>query len=214
MPQFKYRALNPQGKTVTGVMEESDASRVADLLRAGGLTPLKVEEKGGSQQQGGSFSPFGPRRVKLRDVLEFTEQLEALLKAGLPLDRALKIIQGTLENPALLEVVRGIYLEVEKGQSLADAFSQYRKVFPKVYVNMIRAGEEGGILQLALERLIDFYERTLEFRNFLITSSVYPVLLFVFGIASLVVLTVVVDPRNSARFSTTWGRNCPLPPPP
>jgi len=195
MPQFKYRALNPQGKTVTGVMEESDASRVADLLRAGGLTPLKVEEKGGSQQQGGSFSPFGPRRVKLRDVLEFTEQLEALLKAGLPLDRALKIIQGTLENPALLEVVRGIYLEVEKGQSLADAFSQYRKVFPKVYVNMIRAGEEGGILQLALERLIDFYERTLEFRNFLITSSVYPVLLFVFGIASLVVLTVVVIPK-------------------
>ncbi len=195
MPQFKYRALNPQGKAVTGVMEETDAACVANVLRAGGLTPLKVEEKGASRQPGGAISLFGQRRVKLRDVLEFTEQLEALLKAGLPLDRALKILQGTLENPALLEVVRGIYLEVEKGQSLADAFSQYRRVFPKVYVNMIRAGEEGGILQLALERLIDFYERTLEFRNFLITSSVYPVLLFVFGIASLVVLTVVVIPK-------------------
>lgn len=195
MAQFSYRALNAQGKTVTGVMEETDATAVSNLLRGNGMTPLKIDEKGDTQQNAGGFSLFGPRRVKMSDVLEFTEQLEALLKAGLPLDRALKILQGTLENPALQEVVRGIYLEVEKGQSLADAFSQYRRVFPKVYINMIRAGEEGGILQLALERLIDFYVRTLEFRNFLITSSVYPVLLFVFGIASLILLTVVVIPK-------------------
>lgn len=209
MPQFNYRALNPQGKTVKGVMEESDATAVSNLLRASGLTPLKVDEKGGTQQTAGGFSLFGPRRVKMGDVLEFTEQLEALLKAGLPLDRALKILQGTLENPSLQEVVRGIYLEVEKGQSLADAFSQYRRVFPKVYINMIRAGEEGGILQLALERLIDFYERTLEFRNFLITSSVYPILLFVFGIASLVVLTVVVIPKFGEIFKD-MGQELPF----
>jgi len=209
MAQFNYRALNPQGKTVTGVMEESDATAVSNLLRASGLTPLKVDEKGGTQQSVGGFSLFGPRRVKMGDVLEFTEQLEALLKAGLPLDRALKILQGTLENPSLQEVVRGIYLEVEKGQSLADAFSQYRRVFPKVYINMIRAGEEGGILQLALERLIDFYERTLEFRNFLITSSVYPILLFVFGIASLVVLTVVVIPKFGEIFKD-MGQELPF----
>lgn len=209
MPQFNYRALNPQGKTVKGVMEESDAAAVSSLLRASGLTPLNVDEKGGTQQTAGGFSLFGPRRVKMGDVLEFTEQLEALLKAGLPLDRALKILQGTLENPSLQAVVRGIYIEVEKGQSLADAFSQYRRVFPKVYINMIRAGEEGGILQLALERLIDFYERTLEFRNFLITSSVYPILLFVFGIASLVVLTVVVIPKFGEIFKD-MGQELPF----
>lgn len=209
MPQFNYRALNPQGKTVTGVMEESDAAAVSSLLCASGLTPLKIDEKGAGERPSGGFSLFGPRRVKISDVLEFTEQLEALLKAGLPLDRALKILQGTLENPSLQEVVRGIYLEVEKGQSLADAFSQYRKVFPKVYINMIRAGEEGGILPLALERLIDFYVRTLEFRNFLITSSVYPILLFVFGIGSLMVLAVVVIPKFGEIFKD-MGQELPF----
>jgi type II secretory pathway component PulF len=208
MPRFSYRALNPQGKTVTGTLEDSDAAAVSAQLRAGGMIPLHIGEKDGPRRL--AALPFiGQPRVALGDVLEFTEQLGALLKAGLALDRALKILQGTLENPALQEVVRGIYLEVEKGQSLADAFSQYPRIFPRVYVNMIRAGEEGGILPLALERLIDFYERTLEFRNFLITSSIYPVLLFVFGIASLIVLTVVVIPKFGEIFND-MGQELPF----
>lgn len=209
MPQFKYRALNPLGKTVSGLVEETDAAAVAKLLQAGGLIPLKIDEKGASRSTAGSFPLFGRRRVAMRDVLELTEQLSALLKAGLPLDRALKVLLGTLENPALQEVVRGIYLEVEKGHSLADAFAQYRQIFPKVYVNMIKAGEEGGILQLALARLIDFYERSLEFRNFLITASIYPVLLFVFGIASLIVLAVVVIPKFGEIFKD-MGQELPF----
>lgn len=208
MPRFSYRALNPQGKTITGTLEDSDAAAVSAQLRASGMIPLHVGEKDAPRRL--AALPFiGQPRVALGDVLEFTEQLGALLKAGLALDRALKILQGTLENPALQEVVRGIYLEVEKGQSLADAFSQYPRIFPRVYVNMIRAGEEGGILPLALERLIDFYERTLEFRNFLITSSIYPVLLFVFGIASLIVLTVVVIPKFGEIFND-MGQELPF----
>ncbi len=208
MPRFNYRALSPQGKTVTGTLEDSDAAAVSAQLRAGGMIPLHVGERDAPRRL--AALPFiGQPRVALGDVLEFTEQLGALLKAGLALDRALKILQGTLENPALQEVVRGIYLEVEKGQSLADAFSQYPRIFPRVYVNMIRAGEEGGILPLALERLIDFYERTLEFRNFLITSSIYPVLLFVFGIASLIVLTVVVIPKFGEIFND-MGQELPF----
>jgi type II secretory pathway component PulF len=208
MPRFSYRALNPQGKTVTGTLEDSDAAAVSAQLRSGGLIPLHIGEKDAPRRL--AALPFiGQPRVALGDVLEFTEQLGALLKAGLALDRALKILQGTLENLALQEVVRGIYLEVEKGQSLADAFSQYPRIFPRVYVNMIRAGEEGGILPLALERLIDFYERTLEFRNFLITSSIYPVLLFVFGIASLIVLTVVVIPKFGEIFND-MGQELPF----
>lgn len=208
MPRFSYRALNPQGKTITGTLEDSDAAAVSAQLRASGMIPLHVGEKDAPRRL--AALPFiGQPRVALGDVLEFTEQLGALLKAGLALDRALKILQGTLENPALQEVVRGIYIEVEKGQSLADAFSQYPRIFPRVYVNMIRAGEEGGILPLALERLIDFYERTLEFRNFLITSSIYPVLLFVFGIASLIVLTVVVIPKFGEIFND-MGQELPF----
>lgn len=208
MPQFKYRAMDPQGKMVSGKMEEADAAAVSKFLQSGGLIPLKIEEKGASGSVTGTFFS-GRRRVSMSDVLEFTEQLSDLLKAGLPLDRALKILQGTFENPAMKDVVRGIYLEVEKGHSLTDAFSQYRNVFPRIYINMIRAGEEGSILQLALSRLIDYYERTLEFRNFLITSSVYPVLLLLFGILSLVVLTVVVIPKFGAIFQD-MGQELPF----
>lgn len=194
MPQFKYRAMDPQGKMVSGKMEEIDAAAVSKFLQSGGLIPLRIDEKGAPGSVPGT-ALFRRNRVSMSNVLEFTEQLSDLLRAGLPLDRALKILQGTFENPAMKEIVRGIYLEVEKGHSLTDAFSQYRNIFPRVYINMIRAGEEGSILQLALSRLIDYYERTLEFRNFLITSSVYPVLLFLFGIVSLIVLTVVVIPK-------------------
>lgn len=207
MPQFKYRALDAQGKAVGGVVEDVDATSVSRTLQASGYTPVKIEEKGAARLAGGPL--FGPRKVSLRDVLELTEQLNALLKAGLPLDRSLKILLGTLENPALLEVVQGIYLEVEKGHSLADAFAQYPKVFPRVYVNMIRAGEEGGILQVALVRLIDFYERSIEFRSFLVSSSIYPVLLFIFGIGALVALTVVVIPKFGAMFAE-MGQELPF----
>lgn len=207
MPQFKYRALDAGGKAVSGVLEDIDVASVTKMLQASGLTPVRVIEKGSAGLGGASL--FGKRKVALRDVLEFTEQLNSLLKAGLPLDRSLKILLGTLENPALQEVVQGIYLEVEKGHSLADAFAQYPKVFPRMYVNMIRAGEEGGILQVALVRLIDFYERSIEFRSFLISSSIYPILLFVFGIGALVALTVVVIPKFGAIFAE-MGQELPF----
>ncbi|MBZ0143302.1 MAG: type II secretion system F family protein [Rhodocyclaceae bacterium] len=207
MPQFLYRALDGQGKIVSGVMTEADAAAVGKVLASSGLSALKVTEKG---LRGGGLAFSLPKaKIPMRHVLEFTEQLNALLVAGLPLDRALKILLGTLENPSLHEVVRGVYLEVEKGHTLADAFSQYPRVFPKVYVNMIRAGEEGGILQVALSRLIDFYERTLEFRAFLVSSSIYPLLLFVFGIAALVVLAVVVIPKFGEIFSD-MGQQLPF----
>ncbi len=208
MAQFKYRALDARGKAVNGVVEDVDVASVTKMLQANGFTPVKVVEKGAAGMSGGA-SLFGPRKVSMRDVLELTEQLNALLKAGLPLDRSLKILLGTLENAALLEVVQGIYLEVEKGHSLADAFAQYPKVFPRVYVNMIRAGEEGGILQVALVRLIDFYERSIEFRSFLVSSSIYPILLFVFGIGALVALTVVVIPKFGAMFAE-MGQELPF----
>lgn len=189
--------MDASGRKVSGVLDENDAGKVRATLEGYGLTPVKITDAAA----GGFSLPSLGGRVSMKQVLEFTDQLNSLLNAGLPLDRALQVLMGTLENPAMLDVVKGIYLEVEKGSSLADAFSQYPKVFPRIFVNMIRAGEEGGILPVVLGRLIEFYERTLEFRSFLITSSVYPVLLFFFGMGAIVVLTVVVIPKFGQIFS-------------
>jgi type II secretory pathway component PulF len=208
MPKFRYTAVNSLGKRVSGVMEESDTGAATRALESNGLIPVKIQEKGARAHASGLPS-LGGGRVGAADVLAFTEQLYALLEAGLPLDRALQVLLGTLENPALHQVVQDIYVEVEKGHTLAEAFAQHPKVFQKIYVNMIRAGEEGGILPVVLARLIEFYERSLEFRSFLITSSVYPLLLFVFGIVALGVLTVVVIPKFGQIFSD-MGQQLPL----
>ncbi len=144
---------------------------------------------------------FGKSRVGTRQVLEFTEQLSTLLDAGLPLDRALHIISMATEHEGMRAVVQNLFIEVEKGHPLAEAFSRYPEVFPRLYVNMIRAGEEGGVLPVVLTRLVEFYERSIEFRSFLITSSIYPLVLFIFGTAAIIVLIVVVIPKFGELFA-------------
>lgn len=165
---------------------------------------------GASPEAGAWFRFSGGRRVATRHVLAFTEQLATLIEAGLPLDRALHISLGTVEHPYFRQVIQGVFVEVEKGRSLADAFARYPDIFPRLYVNMIRAGEEGGILPAVLSRLIDFYTRSQEFRNFLVTSSIYPALLFVFGTLALLVLTVFVLPKFGQIFAD-MNQALPLP---
>lgn len=205
MPRFEYRAVTAQGKRISGMLEEDSAEGVARLLEQHGLTPLRIDQK----DSGDSRHSGRKKRITTQHVLEFTEQLSSLLEAGLPLDRALQVLMGTLENASMRDVVQGILLEVEKGRTLTDAFNEYPKVFPKMYVNMVKAGEEGGILPVVLKRLIEFYERSLEFRSFVITSSIYPLLLFGFGIAALVVLAVFVIPKFGEIFGDA-GQQIPF----
>lgn len=150
------------------------------------------------------------RRVGTAQVLVFSEQLLTLLNAGLPLDRALHVSLGTIEHAYFREVMQGVFLEVEKGNTLADAFARYPHIFPRLYINMVRAGEEGGVLPVVLARLIEFYSRSLEFRSFLITSSIYPVLLFVFGTGALLALMVFVLPKFGQIFAD-MNQTLPLP---
>lgn len=156
------------------------------------------------------FSPLRSRRVHVKHVLAMTEQLLTLLEAGLPLDRALHITQGSLESPYFRSVMQAVVVDVEKGHTLAEAFMRHPGVFPRLYVNMVRAGEEGGVLPVVLHRLVEFYTRSMEFRSFLITSSIYPVLLFVFGVGALLGLTVFVLPKFGQIFQD-MNQSLPLP---
>ncbi len=192
-----------EGDVVKGSLEAESAERAEQLLRENGWELLSVSEKRPflNMQLGGS-------KAKMDDVLEFTAQLRTLTEAGLPLDRALKILMATLPNQSLRGVIRELLLDIEKGSPLAEAFAKHPSVFPRLYINMVKAGEEGGILPLTLARLIEFYERSIEFRNFLITSSIYPAALLVFGLSALVVLTVFVIPKFAEVF-TNMGKDLP-----
>ena len=150
------------------------------------------------------------KSVGIKHVLTMSEQLLTLIEAGLPLDRALHISLGSLSNVRFKRVMEMVVIEVEKGSTLADAFAKTPTVFPRLYVNMIRAGEEGGVLPLVIRRLVEFYSRSIEFRSFLITSSIYPAVLFVFGVSALLGLTVFVLPKFGQIFAD-MNQTLPLP---
>lgn len=166
----------------------------------------------GTQHQGALSSalPILSKRVHVKHVLAMTEQLLTLLDAGLPLDRALHITQGSIESPYFRSVMQSVVVDVEKGHTLAEAFMRHPGVFPRLYVNMVRAGEEGGVLPVVMQRLVEFYTRSMEFRSFLLTSSIYPILLFVFGIGALLGLTVFVLPKFGQIFHD-MNQALPLP---
>ncbi|OYT92793.1 MAG: type II secretion system protein GspF [Burkholderiales bacterium PBB3] len=150
------------------------------------------------------------KSVGIKHVVAMSEQLLTLIEAGLPLDRALHISLGSLSHERFKRVMEMVVIEVEKGSTLADAFAKTPSVFPRLYINMIRAGEEGGVLPLVIRRLVEFYTRSIEFRSFLITSSIYPAVLFVFGVSALLGLTVFVLPKFGQIFAD-MNQTLPLP---
>ena len=176
----------------------------------GGSRPNAVAEANEYLNTASRWSLRPGKRVGVKHVLAMTEQLLTLLDAGLPLDRALHICQGSLENPYFRSVMQSVVVDVEKGNTLADSFMRHPGVFPRLYVNMVRAGEEGGVLPVVMQRLVEFYTRSMEFRSFLVTSSIYPVLLFIFGTSALLGLTIFVLPKFGQIFSD-MNQALPLP---
>ena len=134
-------------------------------------------------------------RVTRSQGIDLMDHLEGLLSAGLPLDRALHILSGALEIPALKTLVVKLLLDIEKGGTLSQAFASHPEAFDTLDVNMIRAGEEGGILPIVLRRLVDFQHSRREFRRFLLTSSIYPAALFLFGLFAVGGILLFVLPK-------------------
>jgi len=143
----------------------------------------------------------GPPAASRAQGLEVMDQLEGLLSAGLPLDRALHVLSVALDTPAMKNLVVGLLIDIEKGRTLAEAFAQHPRTFGTLEVSMIRAGEEGGILPQILRRLVDYQRSTLEFRRFVLTSSIYPLILLAFGVVAVGAILLFVLPS----FVETYG---------
>jgi general secretion pathway protein F len=197
MASFYYKAVASNGKLRTGMLTGETEKLVAAELRRQGLTPVFVgsEPKKGFRLKLPSFV-LGRRR----DVLFFTQELSTLLKAGVPLDRSMSITAELSERPGFRSVVLDVLRAIKGGKSLADSLATHPEYFSDLYINMVRAGEASGALAAVFERLAGFETSRDELRGYIISSMIYPALLSVVGLGSVIVLMTFVAPRFAAVF--------------
>ena len=191
---FKYQAFDAHGKMENGQLNAETEKDALRILRGKNLTPVKIQES----KQGLE----GARRKKISnaDLLDFTNGLCTLVEARVPIDKALRLLDGITESPAMKELVLNLLRDVKEGKSLADAMESHPSVFSKMYVNIVRAGEEGGILHDLLPDLADFLDTNTKTRQAIVSAMIYPIVLLVTGIISVFLLLVFVVPQFAAMF--------------
>jgi general secretion pathway protein F len=199
MPLYYYQASDPAGNIIQGSLEAREESLVVLHLQQGGFIPLRISAgQLTSQQQKGYFLRKS-RRVPLREVVHFTEELAALLKAGLPLDRSLQALKEVITRPAMKDIVDQVLRDLQGGKTLSDSLSRH-KVFSPLYVSLIQAGETGGFLEESLTRLSEYLQTMSEFRSYLLTALIYPLILAAVGSLSLILMLLFVVPRFESFF--------------
>lgn len=208
--QFAYKATNKEGKTITGTAEATDRAGLIRLLHKQGLTPVVVEA-GKAKGKAGSGLFGGKKKVKLSDLVIFTRQLSTMISAGVPLARSLSALQEDAENPYMKEVLTGITKEVEGGMPLGDAFAKYPNVFSDVYVNMVRAGEEGGILDDILKRLATQVEQDASIRKKIKSAMMYPMVMLVVTVVAFFGIMLFIVPKLGGILTSLGGPDAKLP---
>src|SRR5262245_1232911 len=201
MATFHYKAVNAQGSFSQGQVEAIDTRTAAYRLQGMGLIPVSIEQPSFQRTGPSFFSKVYSQRISKKDILFFTEELSTLVHAGLPLDRSLTITAELASKPALRAVIHDMLKHIKGGKSLAEALAAHPKQFSRLYVNMIRAGEAGGVLDIILERLVEFERSADELRSFLIAALIYPVLLTGVGMTSVGILLYFVIPKFASIFS-------------
>ncbi len=192
-------------------MEAADQQTVLARLEEQGKLPIKVH----SGEEGGLLGrqiqlPWKRRRVPQSDLLIFTQELSTLVEAGLTLDRSLSILAELTGNAYLSEIIHELLREIRGGKSLSEAIGIYPQVFPKLYVNMVRAGEAGGALDQILKRLVEYLDEVEELRSHLTSALIYPAILTSVAAVSIGIMVLFVIPNFAVIFENA-GAPVPLP---
>ena len=185
MPTFAYEAMNSSGQEVKDEIEAASKPDAIAKIRSRGFFPTKVSEKaakkGVKKSRRRPFAPSKRKKMPLsiggvprKQLVTFTRQLSTLQDAGLPILRSLQILEQQQKPGLLKAIIGGVGDEVEGGGTLSDAMANYPKAFDKLYVNMINAGEAGGVLDLILDRLADFMEKAAKLKKKVIGAMIYP----------------------------------------
>jgi type II secretory pathway component PulF len=212
MMEFQYRALNTEGAISEGVLSAGSRKEAIRKLEIMGLDPVHVAERTIVEKTESHALPALLRRKKLSssDLESFTRQLSSLLAAGVPLSRALNIIQRETSSPAAREKWKEIHDLVIDGSSLAEALRRSSGSFPGVYVAMVQAGETGGFLDLVLGQIADFQSRERDLKSRTVSALIYPLVLVVLATSVLTFLLTFFIPRFKLIFEG-FGAKLPLP---
>lgn len=209
MPRFHYRALSASGEMIAGEVEARDrAGAIASLQRLGHF-PIAAEEGAAAAAAGSPLRLFARRRARRRDITVLTRDLATMLRAGLPLDRALEILIEVVQSPPVRHLLGQIWSRIRNGAALADAMAAEGDVFPRYYVSMVRAGEAGGSLDVILTRLADHLESSDAVRQRVNASLRYPVILLAMTGLSVAILLTFVLPEFEPLFEEA-GEALPL----
>ena len=211
MTVFVWEGKNAQGKVITGQMEAKSAQAVFNALKGQRISPnaKKIREKGKGLEMEIKIPGFGPK-VKGKDVVIFTRQFATMIDSGLPLVQALDILAKQCENKAFKRVLAGTKEHVETGGTLADGMNKYPEAFDTLFVNMVQAGESGGILDIILERLSIHMEKAMKLKREIKTAMIYPAVVVSAAAIVTSVLLLFVIPTFAELFSD-FGSSLPLP---
>jgi len=203
MPSFQYTARDAKGDLKTGTLEANSKDDVMTQLRQKRMSVVKVEEQGKAKQKTGGSIP-------MRDIVIFTRQFSTMINSGLPLVQALDILSKQTDNKTLSAVTRQVVFDVESGHTVADALAKHPKAFSDLYVNMVAAGEAGGILDTILMRLATFMEKNDALVRKVKGAMIYPGVIMSVAVIAVVVLLIFVIPVFQDMFASV-GLALPLP---
>ncbi len=199
MATFLYKAASADGKITNGTLIGSSRENIVDQLQATGRIPIRIDEASEREAPRRRFQ-LRRQRVGAEHIADATRELSILLRAGLPLDRALQVLVSLHADTPLAELLGKVRERVKQGVALSDAMQEQGPVFSRFYISLIRAGESGGALEIILERLAEHLERSKELRDTLVSAMIYPAILIVVALASIFILLGYVVPQFTEMF--------------
>jgi type IV pilus assembly protein PilC len=229
MPRFNYVALDARGQESTGLVEAASTNAAITQLRQSGFFPTSVIEEATSGRDGKEARAramtarptkvrakkgivlFQRRKVKSKVLMIFTRQLATLIDSGLPLLRSLNVLAKQERDKLLKNTILKLADSVQGGSTFSDALAMYPRIFSNLYVNMVKAGEVGGVLELVLVRLSEFQEKAAKIKNKVVAAMVYPAIVMTMAIGIMTFLMIFIVPRFEAIFKDILGDK-PLPP--
>ncbi|HTL57702.1 MAG TPA: type II secretion system F family protein [Candidatus Limnocylindrales bacterium] len=231
MPKYNYVAMDAHGKETKGTLEVATQNEAIGRVKEMGLFPTKIveidkakEKAAGGDKKAGKPKAKGKRgavniniripglggKVKSKVLTTFTRQLATLVDAGLPLLRGLRVLEKQERNPTLKSIIGDLALSIEGGSTFSEGLAQHPKVFNRLFVNMVKAGELGGVLEVVLTRLSEFMEKAQKIKGKVIAAMFYPCAVLVVATCILIILMVKVVPSFKAVFEGMMeGRSLP-----
>lgn len=218
MANFQYTALDDKGEQTSGTVTAGTEAEALGQLRSQGLYPTQVVEEGKGKISAPKKSAKKKRsvvggkaggRIKPKALMIFTRQLATLIDAGLPLLRGLSVLAKQEPNPVLKGTINALADSVQGGSTFSESLSQHPRIFNKLYVNMVKAGELGGVLEVVLTRLAEYQEKAHKLKNKIVAAMVYPVIVMFIAVAILTFLMLFIVPKFKDMFAEMGDAQLP-----